>query len=530
MAVLALLRAGRWTAPPRRRRGRRLLGLHPSVRVLVAQPPRADGDRLRWAEARVPPGAAARRARPRRHRRLADPAPRGRASPARWAWWATCGRRRRGARSPTRCSPGRTSLLRALQGPVGGLAARGHGTQPRKLAAPRRGDGRAGTSPRPGGAVCRPTSPACSSCTTSPTTSSPGAARASRPPGCAPTAAAGGRATTASSPSPSATPSLVAALTGQSATIVPNGVDTAAFAPQAEADGPPSVLFTGTMNYRPNGEGGVWLARDVWPLVRAARPDARLCIAGRHPPEDLQAFDGRDGIEVAGEVPDMRPLFAAAHVVAVPIHDGGGSRLKVLEAAATGRAMVSTTVGAEGTDLRDGEHLVLADDPAAFAGAARRPARRPRAASGAGLRRPRARRGAVRLAGRGRAARDGAARGRRDEAPRSQPPLPRAQAGRGHGDLRPPARRRPGRRATRARDRLLLRPRGRRRPARSRAGPRPSASRRSRSIQRTSPPASPPSSPCSRAPPPAPASTFSTPSGPRHRSTAGCPASRPSTT
>ncbi len=162
---------------------------------------------------------------------------------------------------------------------------------------------------------------------------------------------------------------LVAALTGQPSTVVPNGVDTAAFVPEAETDGPPTVLFTGTMNYRPNHEGGVWLARDVWPRVRAQRPDARLRIAGRHPPEDLRAFGGRDGIEVAGEVPDMRPLFAGAHVVAVPIHDGGGSRLKVLEAAATGRAMVSTTVGAEGTDLRDGEHLVMADGPDAFAAA-----------------------------------------------------------------------------------------------------------------------------------------------------------------
>lgn len=162
---------------------------------------------------------------------------------------------------------------------------------------------------------------------------------------------------------------LVRGLTGQASTVVPNGVDTRAFVPQPERDGPPAVLFTGTMNYRPNAEGGVWLAREVWPRVRRARPDARLTIAGRHPHADLRAYDGQDGIEVAGEVPDMRPRFAAARVIAVPIHSGGGSRLKVLEAAAAGRAMVSTTIGAEGTDLRDGAHLVLADDAPAFADA-----------------------------------------------------------------------------------------------------------------------------------------------------------------
>jgi glycosyltransferase involved in cell wall biosynthesis len=149
--------------------------------------------------------------------------------------------------------------------------------------------------------------------------------------------------------------------------VVPNGVDLAAFAPAPEPDGPPTVLFTGTMNYPPNADGALWLASEVWPRVRGARPGARLLIVGRDPGRAVQRLDGRDGIEVAGGVPDMAPYFAAAHVVAVPIRSGGGTRLKVLEAAASGRAVVSTRLGAEGLELRAGTEIVLADEPGAFA-------------------------------------------------------------------------------------------------------------------------------------------------------------------
>jgi glycosyltransferase involved in cell wall biosynthesis len=162
---------------------------------------------------------------------------------------------------------------------------------------------------------------------------------------------------------------VLAIAPGARPAVVPNGVDVAAFTPAEEQPGPPTVLFTGTMNYRPNAEGALWLATEAWPRLRASRPDARLLIVGRDPTAAVRRLHGRDGVEVLGAVPDMAPWFAAAHVVAVPVRSGGGTRLKVLEAAAAGRPIVSTALGAEGIDLRDGREIVLADDPPAFASA-----------------------------------------------------------------------------------------------------------------------------------------------------------------
>jgi glycosyltransferase involved in cell wall biosynthesis len=151
--------------------------------------------------------------------------------------------------------------------------------------------------------------------------------------------------------------------------VVPNGVDLRGFAAVPEVDGPPTVLFTGTMNYHPNTEGALWLAREAWPVVRRRSPGARLLIVGREPPRAVRALDGADGITVTGAVPAMAPYFASAHVVAVPILSGGGTRLKLLEAAAAGRPVVSTTRGAEGLALHGGRELLLADEPASFAAA-----------------------------------------------------------------------------------------------------------------------------------------------------------------
>lgn len=149
--------------------------------------------------------------------------------------------------------------------------------------------------------------------------------------------------------------------------VVDNGVDLERLRPLAEPDPaePATVIFTGTLDYPPNTAGAIWLAMRVWPVVRARLPDARLRIAGRNPPRSILALAGADGIEVHGDVPDMQPLFAAAHVATAPLLSGGGTRLKILEAAAYGRAVVSTTLGAEGLALE----TVLADSPDAFASA-----------------------------------------------------------------------------------------------------------------------------------------------------------------
>jgi glycosyltransferase involved in cell wall biosynthesis len=102
-------------------------------------------------------------------------------------------------------------------------------------------------------------------------------------------------------------------------------------------------------------------------LIRRGRPRATFQVVGRNPPPELRQLSGTDGIEVVGTVPDVRPYLEEAAVVVVPIRVGGGTRLKIFEAMAMGKAVVSTSVGAEGLPVTDGEHLILADDPADFA-------------------------------------------------------------------------------------------------------------------------------------------------------------------
>jgi glycosyltransferase involved in cell wall biosynthesis len=128
------------------------------------------------------------------------------------------------------------------------------------------------------------------------------------------------------------------------------------------------VLFVGNYLHPPNLEGALWLAREVWPLVLRARPTARLTLAGRAPPPGLQALAGA-GIRVPGILPDLRPLYARASLVAAPIFWGSGVRIKLLEALACGVPVVATALAAEGIDLRDGESALLAERPAAFAAA-----------------------------------------------------------------------------------------------------------------------------------------------------------------
>jgi glycosyltransferase involved in cell wall biosynthesis len=148
--------------------------------------------------------------------------------------------------------------------------------------------------------------------------------------------------------------------------VVPNGVDTRYFAPAAGAVRPNRLLFTGSMNYWPNVRAVQYFCGEILPLIRARAPEAHLHVVGTSPTPEVQRLAG-DHVTVVGAVPDMRPHYAEAAVVVVPLRDGGGTRLKILEAAACGRAMVSTTVGAEGLEFRPGRDLLLADDPPAFA-------------------------------------------------------------------------------------------------------------------------------------------------------------------
>jgi len=122
-----------------------------------------------------------------------------------------------------------------------------------------------------------------------------------------------------------------------------------------------------TYAYSANIIAAEFLVRGVWPLVRRACPDARLIVAGNKP-ERIPSFAQRPaGVEFTGFVPDLEPLYRSAAMVCCPVLSGGGTRVKILEAAAHGKAVVSTVVGAEGLDLRDGIEIVLRDGARAFA-------------------------------------------------------------------------------------------------------------------------------------------------------------------
>ena len=156
--------------------------------------------------------------------------------------------------------------------------------------------------------------------------------------------------------------------TGQAhVTVVPNGVDAAYFAPQRDARVTPhELLFLGSLDWRPNQDGVLWFLERVFPLIRARVPEATLSVVGRAPPPWFTERVAKyEGATVAGSVPDVRPYLARAAVTVVPLRVGGGSRLKICEALAMERPVVSTTVGAEGLDVGPG--VVLADEPSAFA-------------------------------------------------------------------------------------------------------------------------------------------------------------------
>lgn len=147
---------------------------------------------------------------------------------------------------------------------------------------------------------------------------------------------------------------------------VPNGVDVEYFRPGSEPVEPGTLVFNGVLDYRPNIDGVNFLVDEVLPLVREHRPDVRLTVVGRGSDGDVKALRRR-GVDATGEVPDVRPYLQRAEVVVVPIRMGSGTRLKVVEGLAMGKPVVSTTLGCEGVNVHDGEHLLIGDTAAAFA-------------------------------------------------------------------------------------------------------------------------------------------------------------------
>jgi polysaccharide biosynthesis protein PslH len=152
---------------------------------------------------------------------------------------------------------------------------------------------------------------------------------------------------------------------------VPTGVDTEFFRSRGAVETDPhNLVFTGSMDWLPNEDAIRFFTEEVLPLVRREVPDVTLTVVGRNPYPSLVELGRRDAsIIVTGRVEDVRPYMERAAAYVVPIRVGGGTRLKIYEAMAMEKAVVSTTVGAEGLPVRDGEELLLADTPAEFAAA-----------------------------------------------------------------------------------------------------------------------------------------------------------------
>jgi glycosyltransferase involved in cell wall biosynthesis len=129
----------------------------------------------------------------------------------------------------------------------------------------------------------------------------------------------------------------------------------------------PTLLFLATYRYRPNAQAAEFLIEQIWPRVHRVRPDARLIIAGANPEHIRNADPPPAGVEVTGFVEDLEALYRRSRVVCCPVLAGGGTRIKIIEAAAHRKATVATRIGAEGLDMRDGVELLLRDEAPAFA-------------------------------------------------------------------------------------------------------------------------------------------------------------------
>jgi len=151
-------------------------------------------------------------------------------------------------------------------------------------------------------------------------------------------------------------------------TVIPIAVDTDEILPVTRCETANHLLHIGTMYWPPNIDGMWWFIREVYPLIRARRPEVILDVVGARPPEDMLALNGDgSGVNVAGYVPDPAPYLERAGAFIVPLRAGGGMRVKILEALARGLPLVTTTLGCEGIAVEHGRHVLIADTPEAFA-------------------------------------------------------------------------------------------------------------------------------------------------------------------
>lgn len=146
---------------------------------------------------------------------------------------------------------------------------------------------------------------------------------------------------------------------------IPTGVDLEYFRPRESEASDLGIVFVGSMDWLPNQDAVEFFTQEVLPLIRREVP-ATFVIAGRNPPEAIRRLARSPGITVTGTVPDVRPFVSEAQVVVVPLRIGGGTRIKIFEALAMGKAVVSTSVGAEGLPVTPGRDILVGDDAAVF--------------------------------------------------------------------------------------------------------------------------------------------------------------------
>lgn len=147
---------------------------------------------------------------------------------------------------------------------------------------------------------------------------------------------------------------------------VANGVDPQRWTAGKSDQDIPDIVFVATMNYEPNADAARWFVEQVWPLLRAVHPALRLGLVGGSPSPRIQELAG-NGISIHPKVPEVLPYYRGARLSIVPLRSGSGTRIKILEAGAVGTPQVSTPLGAEGLDVRHGEHLLLAESANDFA-------------------------------------------------------------------------------------------------------------------------------------------------------------------
>ena len=153
--------------------------------------------------------------------------------------------------------------------------------------------------------------------------------------------------------------------------VVENGVSCGYYSQiYAEAGEPQdALLFVGLMSYPANADGVVWFLKEILPIIGHQYPETVFTIVGKEPPRSVRVYDNGTTVRVLGNIEDLRPLYHGSSVMVVPLDAGSGSRVKILEAFAAGTPVVSTSKGAEGLEIEDGRHLLIADTPQDFAAA-----------------------------------------------------------------------------------------------------------------------------------------------------------------